>query len=154
MYLLFYITYIPKVYNLPDLRAHMLMLRQFRCNSPIYFFIYLLSSYFLLNNVLAAAPDIQHPFSRISPVNTPILLKNPPQLGEILQNTPLPPPKILQNSAFPPPQPPKTLFLPQKPAFSYKNSKFPLTPPLFNPPLPYTSYYFSNIFYYEHPIIS
>ena len=46
-------------------------------------------SIFFKSLVLAAAPDINHPYSRISLANTPILPKNILQLGEILQNTPL-----------------------------------------------------------------
>ena len=38
-------------------------------------------SMFFKSPVLAAAPDIKHPFSRIFPLNTPILPKNPHQLG-------------------------------------------------------------------------
>ena len=48
-------------------------------------FLLFLTSYLFIEilklPVLAAAPDIKHPFSRIFPANTPILPKNPRQLG-------------------------------------------------------------------------
>ena len=78
-------------------------------------FLYIFIALFLLYlPVLAAAPDIQYPFSRISPANTPILPKNPRQLGEILQKTPLFYPKIIKNPTFYPPNL-------RKPHFSLKN---------------------------------
>ena len=46
--------------------------------------IFLLFIYYSYLPVLAAAPDIKHPFSRISPVNPHILPKNPRELGQIL----------------------------------------------------------------------
>ena len=48
-------------------------------NSLIYFVYSFYYSYYYLP-VLAAAPDIKHPFSRISPANPPILPKNPREL--------------------------------------------------------------------------
>ena len=79
--------------------------------------IYLLLTYNL--PVLAAAPDSKSPFSRISPSTTPILLKNPTQLREILQTTPFLYPQLSENPTFPP-------LAPRKPHFSLK--KPPKTP--------------------------
>ena len=45
------------------------------------FFIHCFLSFPFKFPVLAAAPDIQYPFSRISPSNPPILPKNPCELG-------------------------------------------------------------------------
>ena len=61
------------------------------------------------------------PFSRISPANTPILPKNPRQLGEILQKTP-PPFFIPKSSKI-------LLFIPQtseNPIFPLKTSQTPI----------------------------
>ena len=71
-----------------------------------YFFIY----FSFKSPVLAAAPDIQHPFFRISPVKPPILPKNHPQLGEILQNTPLCPLKSSKTLLFIPQTPENPIF--------------------------------------------
>ena len=57
-------------------------------------------SIFFTSPVLAAAPDIKHLFPRIFPPNPPILPKNPRQLGQILQKTPLFYPKIIKNPTF------------------------------------------------------
>ena len=74
------------------------------------FLLYISIYFFLKSPVLAAAPDIKHPFSRISPLNPPILPKDPRQLGEILQNTPLFIPQNPRNPTFYPLNPPKLTF--------------------------------------------
>ena len=109
---------------------------------------------FFKSPVLAAAPDIQPPYSRISLSNLPILPENPTQLREILQNPPIFYPKTLQHPIFYPPKPRKPHFSLKKPHkspifsdFSYffiKNPRFyrHLTPAAL---LPYFSL-FSSIF--------
>ena len=62
---------------------------QISLNASNLFEIIYVSLTILYLPVLAAAPDIKPLFSRISPVNLLILPKNPHQLGQILQNTPL-----------------------------------------------------------------
>ena len=61
----------------------------FCVNIPYSFFIQFFICFYFSIPVLAAAPDSKHPFSRISPANTLILLKNHTQLREILQKNPL-----------------------------------------------------------------
>ena len=54
-----------------------------------FFFLYIFFLFLVKSPVLAAAPDIQYPFSPHFPAKFPYFTQNYPQLGEILQNTPI-----------------------------------------------------------------
>ena len=121
-------TILPVIPQLPTFILYFLSFAFFLCffktpYNPYLSYIY--TFFYLTSPVLAAAPDIKHPFSRISPLTPPILPKNRPQLGEILQNAPLFYPKIIKNPTFYP-------LNPQKPRFSLKKPPKPLFFPIFH----------------------